>query len=468
MNRLKVSDMSTVELSIDQVGKILFYENRIFRAINDDYVDQVKNMFECGLIDEITTKKLFPKSWISDIAIEGYSLVIEHEKIDYWNYPYEWSFDMLKDAALLILQVNKIANKYGYQLMDSHSSNVVFNMNKPQYTDLGSFGKLDHNNDSLWKSYNIFYNHFYIPLYLISKGYSDIGRNVFLMMNYFNEQEFLKIKYPILSFLNSTYIFTAMGKIKIISLSSEEKIKNKLGRGFKQSTALLLHKVFKNSFSIDTMEEEISYFSKPLGFSTWYDYHDDIDPKTNKRFLRIVEIINNMNDAKSLLEVASNQGKLATYVLENTHIEKLIATDYDREAVNIMYLKNKNRNNFLPLLFDMIRTNGRKYDDYLYNRIKSDIVMGLAVTHHLILTQQIPIDNIFKTMQKLTNKYIIVEFMPLGLYSGDMNKIQDLPSYYNLDWFREKFMHFFDLILEEDIDINRYVFVGKLKKLQEG
>ena len=463
MNKLNILDMETVELSIDQVGKILFYNNRVFRAINHDYVDQIKDMFDSGLIEELINKKLFPKTWISDIEIDGYSLVVEHEKITYWNYPYEWSFDMLRDAGLVILEVNKIANSYGYELMDSHSSNVVFNMNKPQYTDLGSFGKFDKNKDASWKSYRIFYNHFYIPLYLWSKGYSDIGKNIFLMMNYFSEKEFLKLKYPIINLLDDKYVFKIMDKVRTLSLVSENKIKDKLGKGIKQKIALFLHKVFKKTFSIEKLENEIINFTKPLESSMWNDYHDDIDPETNKRFLRIIEIINSLNDAKSLLELASNQGKFASLIMENTHVEKLIATDYDKEAVNIMYLKNRNRDNFLPLLFDMIRTTGRKYDEYLHKRIKSDIVMALAVTHHLILTQSIPIGNIFETMKNLTNKYIIIEFMPMGLYAGDMNNIPKLPDFYNLNWFKNNFLQYFDLILEEEIDVNRHVFIGKLK-----
>jgi len=32
---------------------------------------------------------------------------LKPEKIEYISYPYEWSFDMLKDAALLTLQLVK-------------------------------------------------------------------------------------------------------------------------------------------------------------------------------------------------------------------------------------------------------------------------------------------------------------------------------------------------------------------------
>ena len=82
------------------------------------------------------------------------------------------------------------------------------------------------------------------------------------------------------------------------------------------------------------------YYSK--GSSTWGDYHTNIDVEREKRFQRILEIISTFKDANTLVEVASNQGKFASYVSSNSHLENIIATDYDEEAVDTMYLNNRN------------------------------------------------------------------------------------------------------------------------------
>jgi len=451
------SKCKTFELSIDKQGCLLFYKGRVFRAINKEYVDEVVNMFSSGFIDELNKKKLIPKTWISEVKIEGYDLVVEHEYIKHWNYPYEWSFDMLKDAAMVVLEVNNIANKYNYEVMDGHAYNVVFNMNRPQYVDFGSFVKRRNNN---WVSYNIFYNHFYIPLYLWSKGYSDIARNIFLMRDYFNEKEFFKIKYP----LGGQTIYKILNMLRKVSIASKDDIYKKISNKYKKRIAIAINNIFKNKFNTYVLYNKIRKLKKPIEKSAWYDYHNKINPATNERFLRIKEIINNFKDASSVIELASNQGKFSEFIYENTHIKKIIATDYDKEAVNIMYLNNKDRDNFLPLVYDVVRTNGRKYDEYIHNRIKSDIVIALALTHHLILTQKVPIEYIFRTMSRLTNKYIIIEFMPLGLYAGDINNIPEVPSYYTLEWFKNEFKKHFILILDEKLELNRHVFVGKLKE----
>ena len=109
---LKVADLATIEFSIDKVCTLFFYGDRVLRGINKDFVAQVQDMFDGGMMKELLENELFVNTWISETKIEGFDLVIEHENIPYWNYPYEWSFTMLHRAANVVLDTNTIANKY--------------------------------------------------------------------------------------------------------------------------------------------------------------------------------------------------------------------------------------------------------------------------------------------------------------------------------------------------------------------
>lgn len=51
----------------------------------------------------------------------------------------EWSFEMIRATALMILQIADISHKYGYDMIDCHAKNVMFLHNHPMYVDLGSF-----------------------------------------------------------------------------------------------------------------------------------------------------------------------------------------------------------------------------------------------------------------------------------------------------------------------------------------
>jgi hypothetical protein len=454
------NQLTTTNLSIDKTGVVFFYKNRVLRGISDEYLNMVNNMFISGFIQKLIDKQLFPESWISDLEIEGYNLVIEHKNIQYWNYPYEWSFDMLKDAGLSILKINEIANKYNFELIDTHFYNIVFDGSIPKYYDLGGFRARTNNKDN-WKGYIGFYDFFYVSLYLQSKGLYDTYKGLSLQGTVFHQNEFLKIKYKCFYF---KYIYNIQTNLRKICLSDNENIRKKIQSKVKRKIALILKYTFKSNFSFDSIATKYKKLSLQKGISNWNNYHTNVDIYSD-RFNRIITIIsNNCLDATSVLELAANQGKLSERILEETHIKNLIATDYDIEAVNIMYNNNKNNKNLLPLVFDMVRTDGRIQDKHIQTRIKSDLVIALAVTHHLILTQNIPLEYILKTISKLTNKYIIIEFMPLGLVDNNFNGIVNVPNYYTVEWFRDNFTKLFDIITEERLEDNRIMFFGILCK----
>ena len=94
-----------------------------------------------------------------------------------------------------------------------------------------------------------------------------------------------------------------------------------------------------------------------------------------------------------------------------------------------------------------------------FGKVKSDIAVALAVTHHLLLTQKCPIDSVFKKIGQYSNRYVLIEFMPLGLWGGYYTP--PIPEWYNLNWFREKFKRHFKLLIEEQTEKNRILFLGE-------
>jgi hypothetical protein len=47
----------------------------------------------------------------------------------------------------------------------------------------------------------------------------------------------------------------------------------------------------------------------------------------------------------------------------------------------------------------------------IFKRSKSELVMGLALTHHLIIPGMIPLELMVELFASLTNKYLIVEYI---------------------------------------------------------
>jgi hypothetical protein len=104
----------------------------------------------------------------------------------------------------------------------------------------------------------------------------------------------------------------------------------------------------------------------------------------------------------------------------------VLAADYDEGAIERCYLAAQQCKEPLRLAtacYD-ITTTRMHYP-------KADLVLALAVTHHLSLTQRFPFPYIAKQLAKFTNGSLITEFMPNGLGVGKMQ--ENLPEWYTLD-----------------------------------
>ena len=73
---------------------------------------------------------------------EHWAGVLAHEQIPFVSYPYEWTFGMLKDAALLQLELVQAALERDLILKDSSPYNVQFRGARPTFIDVGSFEEL--------------------------------------------------------------------------------------------------------------------------------------------------------------------------------------------------------------------------------------------------------------------------------------------------------------------------------------
>ena len=123
----------------DDTGRVFSWNGRIFRGIFPRQAEHVKTMFSNGFIRELITRKYFPETSITDYQMEGFSIILEHKRIWPVLYPQEWTFSMLKDAALMVCRTAIIAKRYGYNMRDCHGLNVLFDGANPQFIDLGSF-----------------------------------------------------------------------------------------------------------------------------------------------------------------------------------------------------------------------------------------------------------------------------------------------------------------------------------------
>lgn len=458
----------------EQSGRVFLLDGKLYRGIAQGYVNEVLEIFRSGLIDELIEKKLIPLTVISEKEIDSFGLIIEHHLIEHVTFPVEWPFQMLKDAAMLYLEVNIIANKYGYELQDAHPYNIVFEYNKPYFVDLGSIVPLRLKNS--WSAYNQFYSWFSIPLKLFAKG--DYDRVIGILNNPSSDYSlFQYFDCSILPNVFKRFFLTKYLRFRDIFLLPEIKAnttvthaslykdkvpskKENLIKYFRKTGTLPLFKFDLNNQKLKI--EKINFNS----YSDWGGYQNELFVKEgiihiSDRFKKIACLIADLNLSISC-ELAANEGLFTEYLLENDYIKTGISIDYDLNAVNQMYNRVKNKNiNIIPILSNPFFPTYNCFNSSVTNRLSGEIVIALAVTHHLILTQKMSLDFILNSLIKYTTKYICIEFMPLGLWHNGF--APPLPVWYTEEWFMVEFQKFFDVIHKEKLELNRIVFIGKLK-----
>ena len=94
-------------------------------------------------------------------------VVLEHPRIPFWSYPYEWPFGALKAAALAHLDIQIELLDRDVALSDSSAYNVQFLGSRPVFTDALSFRR--YRDDEHWVGYRQFREQFLNPLLLTAK-----------------------------------------------------------------------------------------------------------------------------------------------------------------------------------------------------------------------------------------------------------------------------------------------------------
>jgi hypothetical protein len=465
----------SVKSMMDDFGRVFFRDGRIFRAINPDKKQYCLDLINSELFKELIEKKYIPETNIADFSLDNYDLILENELLTE-TLQHEWSLSMLKDASLLVLNVNETCNKYGYELKDAHTLNVLFKGTNPVWVDIGSILPINKEIKN-WEAFFEFVGSFVIPLLFWSENNFYITRKL-LESNFYrvdllpsakildNELISLLKRGPVEYHLN----FGDM-KIKITS-NEDKKIKSYVTRFNK----LLKFLTFGNKrdmlkyeaqfISIQGIRKLITESPAPKIASEWQDYHQhyysgDGTLKSSDRFEKIVEIVHEISgEIKSAIDLAGNQGLLCMMLAEKTNLKKIILSDYDSNAIEgaFIKLKEKRIENIVPILLNFMFTSDIKGTAA---RLKSDLALALAVTHHLILSNRFSIESIFERIKSYSNKYVMIEFMPLGLWVYGSSNYPHLPSWYTEEWFKINFEKYFTLIKKQKLEENRVLFFGR-------
>ncbi len=447
----------------DNSGFVFKQNDQVYRYIHPNYEPHYRQLMNSGLYDELVkTKKLIPHQEITDTTTFNFTegKVLQPQQIPFISYPYEWSFDMWKDAALLTLQVVLAALKKEMILKDATPFNVQFVHGKPIFIDTLSFENYEAGKP--WIAYHQFSECFLAPLLLMH--YCHPGTNK-LFTVYPNG-----IPMDVLVSLLPRSSKWNMGTFLHVHLQA--KFAQRTLRAGKQKQQAKIENNFskqKLELLLKGLESFVQKLSPKKIKTTWDDYYTDtilgndyLNAKTT-----LVRSFSNFIDFKSVIDLGANDGHFSLLVGEN---KQVIATDGDSNCINELYLKIKRESisNILPLVNDLTVPSpaigwANAERESITTRSKADLVLALALVHHLAIAKNVPLHFIAAWLQSM-GEHLIIEFVP-----KEDEKVKlllqtraDIFDGYSLENFRSEFTQKFQVIKEEKVgNTNRILFLMK-------
>lgn len=425
----------------DNNGEVFIQEGILYRGVRESYRTDYERLYNSGLYKFLSEKGLLVKH--EELPIDGgeYFKVLKPDVIPLISYPSEWSFSMLKDAALLTLEIQRKALLKDMVLKDASVYNVQFDKGKPVFIDLLSFEC--YKEGKPWQAYGQFCRHFLAPLSLMA--FKDISLNK-LFITYLDGVP-LNLASSLLPFKAKFRIGLYMHLFLHSSVSAkynDKRIESSKLKGVSKQSLINLTESL-----IDTIN---SLKWTPQG-TEWGDYYDK---STEKPYLdRKKDIINawlSQHTFSSILDLGANDGEFSK--LAASHTDVVYSFDIDPACVDNNYnaLKSKKVKNIFPLLLDFANPTpaygwANKERDALFDRIRPQVIMSLAIIHHLRITSGIPLVKQAVMLAKLC-EYMIIEFVPK---SDDkvvtlLQNREDIFDDYTEPIFEETFQEYFEIL----------------------
>ncbi|HNT53446.1 MAG TPA: hypothetical protein PKG95_01970 [Anaerolineaceae bacterium] len=448
----------------DPAGFLFRHEGQLYRQVNRAGEADFHLLMDSGLYAALTKAGLLiphREVEIPPAVPELAALIIQPETVEFISYPYEWSFSQLQDAALVTLAIQRRALDRGLSLKDASAYNIQFHCGRPRLIDTLSFER--YNEGQPWTAYRQFCQHFLAPLALMAKR--DIRLNQLLRIYIDGVPLDLASKLlPGSTRFNLallTHIHAHAGVQKRYADRGGEVKASTTGAAFTRNALFGL---------IDSLEAAVKALRwKPAG-TEWADYYD-ANNYTRAAFDAKSELVSAFlaqAAPHTVWDLGSNTGVFSR--LAAARGAQTIAFDIDPAAVDQNYRQGRSAKEtlLLPLVMDLTNPSpalGWNHQERLSlaGRGPANLVMALALVHHLAIANNVPLPQLAEFFAGLS-EWLIIEFVPKGDSQVDrlLSSRADIFPDYTPEGFEKAFASCFTITAKEDIpDSHRILYLLK-------
>ena len=357
---------------------------------------------------------------VASSEVEGgeSSRVYEHERIPFPSYPYEWPAEMLYAAALLTLNLGLQALEDGFGLKDATPYNVLYRGPEPVFVDVLSFERRDPL-DPTWIAYGQFVRTFLLPL-LAQRDFGSSLQATFSGQRDGLEPEALYQQASLFGRLKPHFLsLVTLPKWAGAKRGGDESIyRPKRSSSAEQARFILEGLMNRSRKQLQAMAPQ------PPADSTWTGYLDHkslYSPAQLAQKQRFFEQALESARPASLLDVGANEGHFSFLAARKG--AAVVAIDTDPAVVGSIWRQaSKEKLDVLPLVVDLTRptpATGWRNQECLSFLERAGVASGggfdmvamLAVMHHILVTERIPMEDLLDLADQLTKRDLLIEFV---------------------------------------------------------
>ena len=391
----------------DPSGHVFWKEGEPYRQVNKGYADTYKAFMDSGLYDCLVDRGyLVPHEVVSENDDSG-AVTIKPRQIPFISYPYEWSFSQLRDAALLTLEIQRLALRHGMILKDASAYNIQFENGQPRLIDTLSFEV--YQTGRPWIAYRQFCQHFLAPLSLMAYRDVRLGR---LLSQYIDG-----IPLDLVASLLPARAWFRFGLLVHLFLHARQQVR----MADKSVDAAKMENAFTRR-AMDALVDSLLGTVKGLIWNPakteWDDYYAANNNYSGEAFIskeqQVAEFLSRTGGV--VWDMGSNDGHFSR--IAEPYATQVISWDVDPVCVDRNYREAKQRQNgcILPLLLDLtnpspgIGWRNRERASFS-ERARCDTMMALGLIHHLVIGNNLPMETVLGEWSRQC-RHLVLEFIP--------------------------------------------------------
>lgn len=435
----------------DPASGVLLGDNRVFRFFTSGHVADFEALVETGLLDSLVERGAVIETKPLDIeegpepyrAVPDVGLVVEHPRIPFISYVYEWPFEMLRAAAIRSLGILQLALEKDIILKDATPYNVQFMGTNPLLIDVGSFER--YQEGMPWIGYTQFCRSFLNPLLL--QSFTGVPFQMWMRSSLegidpVHLNRLLPLRHKLRKSVFIDVVLQAWLSRRFASRRSDAPSlrERPIPKGVITGLVNRLKK------SVAGLKRQGKAHSPWLGYEEQCHY----EPEALQYKDRFVE--EGLAKARSQMawDLGCNVGRYS--VMASRYADYVVAMDSDEAAVGALYDRIKTQHtNVLPLTVDLLNPSpsqgwAQKERQGLGDRGAADFALCLALVHHLAISGNVPLSKIVEWLSTIADAGV-VEFVPKSdpMVQVLLRTRQDVYSGYTQASFEEALREHFEI-----------------------